>query len=234
MRACFALLACAATAAGALPAAAQSDHCTDAPFLTDGESVFSTIDATTDYPERLICREQAPLQFDIWFRYTAACDSYVQLIFRNVTTELTALVYTDSACPPPAQDPWYCETILPEPRWAVSAHVVAGQTYRIQIGSLTGARGSGSLTIVCGAENPACQPYIRGDLDGSGLINGFDIDPFVLMLTRPDEYQRWRCDGSIDCVLCRGDLNLDGAVNNFDIDAFILCLRYNPWDLPCP
>ncbi|MGE0481666.1 MAG: immunoglobulin domain-containing protein [Phycisphaerae bacterium] len=62
---------------------------------------------------------------------------------------------------------------------------------------------------------------VRGDMNCDGVVNNFDIDPFVLALANPDEYERQypNCDGGSN-----GDVNDDGALNNFDIDPFVACL----------
>ena len=59
-----------------------------------------------------------------------------------------------------------------------------------------------------------------GDLNCDGLINAFDIDPFVLALTDPGAY------GSAypGCNPMLADVNGDGTVNAFDIDPFVLVL----------
>jgi len=56
-----------------------------------------------------------------------------------------------------------------------------------------------------------------GDLNCDGLVNNFDIDPFVLALTDPVGYaQRFP-----DCDRMLADINGDGVVDNFDIDPFV-------------
>jgi len=50
-----------------------------------------------------------------------------------------------------------------------------------------------------------------------GLVNNFDIDPFVLALSNPAGYAQ----AFPDCDLRNGDINGDGVVNNFDIDPFV-------------
>lgn len=56
-----------------------------------------------------------------------------------------------------------------------------------------------------------------GDANGDGVVNAFDIDPFILALTNPyayaNQYPNW------DILSC--DINGDGVVNCFDIDPFI-------------
>jgi len=57
----------------------------------------------------------------------------------------------------------------------------------------------------------------RGDLNCDGLVNNFDIDPFVLALTDPAGYaQKFP-----NCDRMRADCNRDGQVDNFDIDPFV-------------
>lgn len=58
---------------------------------------------------------------------------------------------------------------------------------------------------------------LRGDVNCDGLINNFDIDPFVLALTDPTAYAA----AFPSCAVILADVNRDGAVNNFDIDAFV-------------
>ncbi|MBL8878355.1 MAG: hypothetical protein JNG88_04475 [Phycisphaerales bacterium] len=66
---------------------------------------------------------------------------------------------------------------------------------------------------------PAVLPT-AGDTNCDGLVNNFDIDPFVLALTEPAAY------GAAfgDCDLRSADANRDGLVNNFDIDPFVALL----------
>jgi hypothetical protein len=75
-----------------------------------------------------------------------------------------------------------------------------------------------------------CAGHLRGDSDGTGAVNNFDIDAFVMALSNPDAYIALFCNGDTECYICRNDLNGNGAVNNFDIDAFVACLN----SLPAP
>lgn len=59
-----------------------------------------------------------------------------------------------------------------------------------------------------------------GDLNCDGLVNNFDVDPFVLALTNPPEY----ATAHPGCDIWGADANRDGAINNFDIDAFVALL----------
>ncbi|QOJ13716.1 MAG: hypothetical protein HRU75_03265 [Planctomycetia bacterium] len=57
----------------------------------------------------------------------------------------------------------------------------------------------------------------RGDLNCDGVVNNFDIDPFVLALVNPGQYGI-QFPG---CYAQYADVDLDGAVTNFDIDVFV-------------
>jgi serine protease AprX len=59
-----------------------------------------------------------------------------------------------------------------------------------------------------------------GDLNCDGMVNGYDIDPFVLALTDPAGYAA----AHPDCDYMLADCNGDGAVNGYDIDPFVVLL----------
>jgi hypothetical protein len=63
-----------------------------------------------------------------------------------------------------------------------------------------------------------CVPGLTlGDADCNGVVDNFDIQPFVLALCRPEEYaaQYPNCDPRT------ADANRDGRVNDFDITPFV-------------
>ena len=65
---------------------------------------------------------------------------------------------------------------------------------------------------------------VWGDLNCDGVLNNFDIDPFVLVLTgTPPLYPEYYAVYP-DCDHMLADCNEDGTVNNFDIDAFVYLL----------
>ena len=59
-----------------------------------------------------------------------------------------------------------------------------------------------------------------GDVNCDGRVNAFDIDPFVLALGNPAEYELVYPN----CDIMNADCNDDGALNAFDIDPFVLQL----------
>lgn len=61
---------------------------------------------------------------------------------------------------------------------------------------------------------------LKGDMNCSGGVDAFDIDPFILALLNPAQY-------AIDypaCDVSMADINNSGAVDAFDIDPFIACV----------
>jgi hypothetical protein len=64
---------------------------------------------------------------------------------------------------------------------------------------------------------PGLQP---GDVNCDGAVNAFDIDPFVLALTAPVEFQA----AYPQCSRYNADCNGDGNIDAFDIDPFVVLL----------
>jgi hypothetical protein len=70
---------------------------------------------------------------------------------------------------------------------------------------------------------------VKGDASGDGVLNGYDIDPFVQMLADPGAYCQshpelcggWTLPDGASFVY-RGDLDCSGEVNGYDIDPFVL------------
>ena len=60
----------------------------------------------------------------------------------------------------------------------------------------------------------------HGDLNCDGVVNVFDIDPFVLALTDAASYGA----AYPACSILNADCNGDGSINVFDIDSFVQCL----------
>jgi hypothetical protein len=76
----------------------------------------------------------------------------------------------------------------------------------------------GSAVIDMGAHEFASHPY--GDVSCDGLVDAFDIDPFVLALTSPEAYAL----AFPDCDVQLADINDDTKVDAFDIDPFVKLL----------
>ncbi|MBU1983961.1 hypothetical protein KJ815_06095, partial [bacterium] len=58
-------------------------------------------------------------------------------------------------------------------------------------------------------------------MDCNGVVNGFDLDGFILALgSTPPDYPEYY-DVYPDCDVMNADVNGDGAVNGFDTGPFI-------------
>lgn len=78
-------------------------------------------------------------------------------------------------------------------------------------GLLTARTGSPVVDDLDALDVVRCVPC---DINADGSINGFDIDPFVALLTGI----------GVPIYPCSGDMNGDGSVNGFDIDPFVTAL----------
>jgi hypothetical protein len=108
---------------------------------------------------------------------------------------------------------------------------LSGTIGQFDAGSPAAPLSGGGYSLVGGfwavAASAPC-PGQRGDADCDGVINFFDIDPFVAALFDPVAYAAMYCGGA----LCTVDVDCSGSVNFFDIDPFLTCLFGGC--LPCP
>jgi hypothetical protein len=89
-------------------------------------------------------------------------------------------------------------------------------------GDLVGYQSGGPSDYLHLVANMVLCPFepAAGDLNCDGILNAFDIDPFVLALTDQAAYAAaWP-----DCDYLLADCNGDGYVNAFDIDPFVALL----------
>jgi hypothetical protein len=73
-----------------------------------------------------------------------------------------------------------------------------------------------SITVVVGAGGCA----LLGDVNCSGGVDAFDIDPFIEALLNPTQYAIDFPSCHIECA----DINGSGTADPFDIDPFIACI----------
>jgi T5SS/PEP-CTERM-associated repeat protein len=87
-------------------------------------------------------------------------------------------------------------------------------------GTFSTVTGLALYTVAYGPHHVTLKIPPVGDVNCDGLVNSFDIDPFVLALTNPAGYAA----AYPHCSHLQADVNNDGAVNSFDIDPFVLLL----------
>ena len=90
----------------------------------------------------------------------------------------------------------------------------------VQMLPATGFFRLGTMVFTSGNVTLNRIPAVPGDMNWDGVVNNFDIDPFVLALAEPVFYSTLYGYSP----LYPGDVNRDGELNNFDIDPFIECL----------
>ncbi len=79
-------------------------------------------------------------------------------------------------------------------------------------------------TILAYASDGFYALQLLGDMNGDGVVNNFDIDPFSLAITNRSSYvSRFGAE-----LLARADIDQDGTVTNFDIDPFVSLLVEGP------
>lgn len=115
----------------------------------------------------------------------------------------------------------------PQQRLVLELTLDGGSPERFDSEFQPASDGYGRIDVVIDVNNQVCFDTVitvsaarertPGDSNCDGVVNNFDVDPFVLALAEPDRYLAQ----FPDCNLFNADINGDGAVNNFDIDPFV-------------
>jgi hypothetical protein len=148
----------------------QNNACAGAVAITDGDTLFSTVGATTDGPALPAqCDEGTGISFnkDIWFDYSATCTGRATFSTCGTADYNTRLaVYEGTACPvDPAtllgcnDDDENCD--LSTSRLTVD--VVGGHNYKLRVGGLSTLEGRGCIHVGCEPTVPSCP-------DGRGIV----------------------------------------------------------------
>lgn len=81
--------------------------------------------------------------------------------------------------------------------------------------SVTGKNAANTTT----GENQIADGWKKGDINGDGTIDAFDIDPFIKVLKHPWFYKHF-----FPKMFHAADINEDGKVNQKDVDPFVYLL----------
>lgn len=96
-----------------------------------------------------------------------------------------------------------------------------GETYQMTTTNAKYASFHNCQVTYMGAGGLYLADLVRvADTNCDGVVNAFDIDPFVLALTNQAAYEA----RFPDCSLMSADVSGDGLVNAFDIDPFVQAL----------
>ncbi len=158
--------------------APTNDNCSAPLTVTDGETAFVNIAATTDGPEvPNTCGAYGETQIssDVWFVYTATCDGELLVSLCGSSYDTKLAVYGGSACPtllPEACSDDDCGVGALDSR--VTVPVVTGEEYLIRAGGFGGDQGNGTLTVRCGVDT--CAPDAGACFEEHGSAGCEDAD----------------------------------------------------------
>ena len=223
------------------PAYVQAqDHCADAQPVRPNVIYFGTT-AGADVDGSAGCGASNTTP-DVWYRYKPSSNGQATISLLGSSFDTVLSVH--SGCPGTAANQVACnDNYYGMVQSRIQMTVVGGNTYWIRI-SGNGETGALELTLtgpsagIEGDENGngipdecegGCGNQKLGDANCDGLVDGFDIQPFVMALTDPNAWIAAypNCD-----ILCVCDCNCDGTVDGFDIQPFVVCLTSGCE--PCP
>lgn len=136
-----------------------NDGCRGQIPVTNGDTAFSTIGATTDGPdEPTACYflGYSDIGSDIWYRYTATCTGNLTVDLCNSNYDTKVAVYNSPTCSvisdcPAASPPLDCNDDF-QPcgiHSYATVPVVTGQCLTIRIGGYLGIQGTGTMRLNC-------------------------------------------------------------------------------------
>lgn len=188
---------------GPLPPPANNE-CQDRIAISDGETSYTTSDATTEGPnEPALCDffSNTQIQHDVWYEYEATCSGEMTVSLCNSSFPTKLGIYEGSTCPSQPDTIAACDTIsCPANTFSeITMPVTEGETFIIRIGGRVNQTGSGMIDITCDELATTCPE----DLTGTGTVGTEDL--FELLA-------EWG-----ECPGCAADLNGDNVVDTEDL-----------------
>jgi hypothetical protein len=178
----------------------ENDECADPITVLDGGTPFDNLGATPDGPT-----ETGDCQFlasDVWFCYTASCtgEAVISLCGSDYDTIMT--IYDGCGCPTAPAAACSDDDCGFGLESRIALQVEEGQSYTIRIGGYTGARGEGTITILCGVD--VCESA-TGDCFSDNGTPGCDDAACCDQVCTQDPYCcdiEWDdiCAGEADCL----------------------------------
>jgi len=131
-----------------------NDACAAAILVPTGATEFTTVAATTDGPDEILCSSggQSQIQADVWYRWTASCTGLATVDVCSATFDTRLAIYEDICSSQPVEHILACNDNACGTGGSRSQIVfgsVAGTTYRIRIGGTNNATGTGTMNIAC-------------------------------------------------------------------------------------
>jgi subtilisin-like proprotein convertase family protein len=182
------------------------------------------------YPDEAWWNMWWPNEFDLMRQKQVTLDFFLDYPPLG-TPPFVALNFSTSDWPDPTAPPLppldaFITRLIFEPPIEPGHHVYTMTLPYCPMWVSVDVRGEGTIVHEC-LPRPCLNP---ADSNCDGLVNAFDIDPFVIALTAGD---RWLATYPCD-YMCANDINCDGYVNAFDIDPFVGCLTGTINCQPCP
>lgn len=203
-----------------------NNACASASVAAVGSTPFNTAGATTDGPdETSACNFNGFTQItnDVWFMYPAQCTGYATIDVCNANFDSKLAVY-GAACPTGPGQTLACDDNSCGQNAQVTIPVISGSVYRIRIGGVNGATGSGSLTISCTPTGACCMS------DGTCQENLSSAACAAAKGTYQGDASS--CFDIVCPIPCPGDTNQSGTVDVDDLLAVINA--WGPCAPPCP
>ena len=156
------------------PPGPANDNCANREGVGQGNTVFSTIGATTDGPAHAGCLGFGDSQVanDIWYNHPSQCPGSIRIALCDANYDTKLAAYLGSGCTDYEARLMACNDDACGGSGLASAVRIQsriGENYTIRIGGFGGATGSGNMTIV----------YCPADFDGSGSVDVPDIFAFL-------------------------------------------------------
>jgi len=130
-----------------------NDGCRGQIEVTDGDTQYSTIGATTDGPDEVTaCRfsSYSDIGSDIWYRYAATCDGNLTVDLCNSNYDTKLAVYDGCRQCPVSSPPLECnDDSSCGLRSYVTVPAVLGHCYTIRIGGYLAVQGTGTMRVSC-------------------------------------------------------------------------------------
>lgn len=203
---------------------------TFAAYANDAQVPTTTI-TTPDFPAgRMAVLDNAnpgTLLDNIWVQTLTSCDpgsgnEPVRILQRPLSQTVEAgaqvTLSVTATGTGPLQYQWVrngsCVAGANSLSYSFTASAASEGRYECTVANACGSVGSYPAFVSVNGDNPPA------DVNCDGLVNNFDINPFVLALSDPELYAQM----FPDCPITSADINGDGVVNNFDIDPFVACM----------
>lgn len=163
---------CAGNAVSLCPIPPDNDACANAIEAFDGDTAYSTVNASTDGLADCLNGDPAVGDLDIWYTYTATCTGSLLVDQCSNNYDATLQVYAGDDCDAilgGSADQLGCSDEGCNADCAATGGggqlpsdcegavcVTAGQVYTIRVAGWNLASGDGTLHIECAAGDPAC------------------------------------------------------------------------------